>query len=69
MRLRYLDRAWSPGELGDPIQNDNDLEEPKLCQRLRRYPPTFTDATDAEIQHFQRSPTPTSARTWLPKQH
>ena len=40
----------------------------KLCQKLRRYPPTLTDATDAEIQHFRRWPTPTDARKWLPKQ-
>ena len=40
---------------------------PKLCQELRRYPPTLTDATDAETQHFQRSPAPTDARKWLPK--
>ena len=41
---------------------------PKLCQKLRPYPPTLTDATDAEIQHFRRWPTPTDARKWLPKQ-
>ena len=41
---------------------------PKLCQKLRRRLPTLADATDAEIQHFRRWPTPTDARKWLPKQ-
>jgi hypothetical protein len=40
---------------------------PKLCQKLRRTPPTLTKATDAEIRCFQRPPTPTDARKWLPK--
>jgi hypothetical protein len=40
----------------------------KLCQELCRYPPTLTDATDAEIQQFRRWPTPTDARKSLPKQ-
>ena len=40
----------------------------KLCQRLRRHPPTLADATDAEIHHFQRLPTPTDATESLPKQ-
>ena len=42
--------------------------ELKLCQKLRRYPPTLTDATDARIADFRRWPTPTDARKWLPKQ-
>jgi len=41
---------------------------PKLCQELRRRPPTLANATDAKTQHFQRLPTPTNARTSLPKQ-
>lgn len=40
----------------------------KLCQNLRQRPPTLTDETDAEMADFQRPPTPTSARNWLPKQ-
>ena len=40
----------------------------KLCQKLRRYPPTLADASDARIQHFRRLPTPTDARNSLPKQ-
>ena len=40
----------------------------KLCQRLRRYPPTLADATDAEIQCFQRWPTPTDATEALVRQ-
>ena len=40
----------------------------KLCQRLRRYPPTLANATDAEIQCFQRWPTPTDAARALAKQ-
>ncbi len=43
-------------------------KHPKLCQKLLRRPPTLADATDAEIQHFRRWPTPTDARNWLPKQ-
>ena len=33
-------------------------QHPELSQKLRRRPPTLADATDAEIQHFQRWPTP-----------
>ena len=40
----------------------------KLCQKLRRRQPALANATDAETQHFQRWPTPTDARTSLPKQ-
>ena len=40
----------------------------KLRQRLRRYPRTLADATDAEIQCFQRWPTPTDATQGLVRQ-
>ena len=33
----------------------------KLCQKLRRRPPTLADATDVRTQRFRRSPTPTDA--------
>ena len=45
-----------------------ELGDSKLCQKLCGYPPTLTDATDAQTQHFQRLPTPTDATESLPKQ-
>lgn len=36
--------------------------ERKLCREPRLYPPTLTPAPDAEMERFQRSPTPTVAR-------
>ena len=40
----------------------------KLSQKLYRQPRTLADATDAEIQCFQRWPTPTDASQALAKQ-
>ena len=60
--LRGLVTSAGPGECRVRIGQS------KLCQKLRRRPPTLDDATDAEIQRFRRWLTPTDARESLPKQ-
>ena len=70
IRRRSTSYVWSIKRKQQPLISwpRHKASHPKLCQKLRRRPRTLADATDAETQRFQHWPTPTDARTWLPKQ-